>query len=65
MSGEIEVLKTVVQRLDRAGIPYMVSGSMALDYYAQLRMTRDIDVAVEVGPADAGRVDALFAPDFV
>jgi hypothetical protein len=65
MSDEIEVLKIVTQRLDGAGIPYMLSGSMAMNYYAQPRMTRDIDLVVDIAPAEAKRVTALFAPDFV
>ncbi len=65
MSDETEVLKLVAQRLDAAGIAYMVSGSMAMNYYAQPRMTRDIDIVIDLAPADAERVAALFAPDFV
>ena len=41
---EIQVLKDVAGRLDRAGIPYMLSGSMAMHFYAAPRMTRDIDL---------------------
>jgi hypothetical protein len=42
----------------------MVTGSVALSYYAVPRMTRDIDLVVELAPADAGRVWRLFAHDF-
>jgi len=61
---ESEVLKTVVTRLTAAGISYMVSGSTALNYYAQPRMTRDVDIVVELGPQDAERLAALFQEDF-
>jgi len=64
MSDELEVLKLVATRLEAAGIAYMVSGSMAMNYYAQPRMTRDIDIVVELAPADVERVVALFAADF-
>ena len=64
MSDELDVLKLVAARLDGAGIPYMVSGSMAMNYYAQPRMTRDIDVVVELSATDADRMAALFSPDF-
>jgi hypothetical protein len=64
MNDELEVLKLVATRLDAAGLAYMVSGSMAMNYYAQPRMTRDIDIVVELAPADAHRVVALFSPDF-
>ncbi|HEV8672743.1 MAG TPA: hypothetical protein VGX21_01745 [Methylomirabilota bacterium] len=48
MSEELEVLKSVARRLDDLGIPYMVTGSMATSYYAVPRMTRDIDIVVEL-----------------
>ena len=64
MSDEIEVLRIVTQRLDAEGIPYMVTGSMAVNYYGVPRMTRDIDVVVELSVADLDRVCALFQDDF-
>ena len=33
-------------RLDSCGIPYMLSGSTALNHYALPRMTRAIDLGV-------------------
>lgn len=64
MSEELEVLKTVTGRLDAAGVPYMVTGSMAVNFYAVPRMTRDIDLVVELAPPDAERFVGLFRPDF-
>ncbi len=64
MSDELDVLLLVAARLERAGIRYMVSGSMAMNYYAQPRMTRDIDLVVELSAADAERTAALFVPEF-
>jgi len=58
------VLRTVAERLDGAHIPYMLTGSMALNYYAVPRMTRDIDLVVELGPGDADRLVQLFEQDF-
>lgn len=65
MTDELPILKLVTARLDAAGIPYMLTGSIAAGYYAEPRMTRDIDVVVELDPADAKRVAALFTPEFV
>lgn len=59
-----ETLKIVTGRLDAAAIPYMVTGSMALNYYAVPRMTRDIDIVVEASAADADRLCELFRDDF-
>jgi hypothetical protein len=64
MSDELDVLKLVATRLGAAGIPYMLSGSMAMNYYAQPRMTRDIDLVVELEATDADRFATLFSPDF-
>jgi hypothetical protein len=64
MTEELEVLKIITGRLESAGIAYMVTGSIAMNYYAVPRMTRDIDVVVELAAADADRVCALFEGDF-
>lgn len=64
MNEEFEVLKIVSGRLDAAGIPYMVTGSMALNYYAVPRMTRDVDLVAELSVTDAGRFCDAFCDDF-
>ena len=64
MSEELEVLKVVAGRLAGGGIPYMVTGSIATSFYAVPRMTRDIDIVVELAEEDTDRVVALFQDDF-
>jgi len=64
MTAELAVLQDVVTRLERAGISYMLTGSLALSYYAQPRMTRDIDLVVELSGRQAKPVAALFATDY-
>jgi len=64
MSAQLDVLKLVAERLQRADIAYMISGSIALNYYAQPRLTRDIDIVVALRREDAERVTNLFAEDF-
>lgn len=61
MGEEVEVLKLVAQRLDAAGIPYMLTGSMAVAFYAIPRMTRDVDLVVELSADDADRLCPLLA----
>lgn len=64
MSEELEVLKMVADRLGQAGIGYMVSGSIAANYYTIPRMTRDIDIVIEL---ERGKIDefiGLFEGDF-
>lgn len=64
MSEELEVLKEVARRLDRARILYMVTGSIAANFYTVPRMTRDIDVVVELSERDIGRFITLFEDDY-
>ena len=64
MSEELEVLLLVANRLDEARLPYMLSGSTAMNAYAEPRMTRDIDVVVEIGAGDVDRIAATFTDDF-
>jgi Nucleotidyl transferase AbiEii toxin, Type IV TA system len=64
MLSELDVLKDVCERLERAQVAYMLTGSMAMNYYAQPRMTRDIDFVIEVEPADSAKLVAAFEPDY-
>lgn len=64
MESEIDIVRDVSARLNRAGIDYMLTGSMAMNYYAQPRMTRDIDIVLALTQADATRVVQLFTPDY-
>ncbi len=45
-----ELLATIIERLDRAGIPYMVTGSLASSYHGEPRATRDVDIVIEPEP---------------
>jgi hypothetical protein len=64
MLSELEVLKDVCARLERAGVAYMLTGSMAMNYYAEPRMTRDIDIVVELEHVSADALAAAFEPDY-
>jgi hypothetical protein len=64
MSEELEVLKAVAARFQDAGIPYMVTGSFAANFYATPRMTRDIDLVVELSEQDVDRVIELFQQEY-
>ncbi len=50
MTTELEVLRIVSDRLADCGLPFMLTGSFALAYYATPRMTRDLDLVVGVAP---------------
>jgi hypothetical protein len=61
---ELDVLRIVSDRLTARGLPFMLTGSFALAYYATPRMTRDIDIVVALNRQDAAGLVAAFAPDF-
>jgi hypothetical protein len=54
------LLQEVSLALDNAEIPYMVSGSMALTLYTIPRMTRDIDIVVELQIEDIEKFYQIF-----
>jgi hypothetical protein len=60
-----ELLASIIERLEQAGIPYMVTGSLASSYHGEPRATRDIDIVID---PDAGAlaqlVDSLRAAGF-
>ena len=64
MNEELEVLKIVAGRLERAGIPYMITGSIAMNYYATPRMTRDLDLIVELKKESIPDLLHLFQKEF-
>ncbi len=64
MSEELEVLKVISQRLNKSNIAYMISGSTAANYYTVPRMTRDIDIVVDLKDADIDKFVSLFQNDF-
>lgn len=64
MKSELDILKIVIERLDKADIPYMLTGSMAANFYTVPRMTRDIDIVIEISERDVERLSSLFSADF-
>jgi hypothetical protein len=64
MQNELDIVRDVARRLEQGGLAYMLTGSMAMNYYAQPRMTRDIDVVVALTPKDTDAIVRLFTPDY-
>jgi hypothetical protein len=64
MNDQLDVLKLIARSLEQAKIAYMISGSTAMNCYAQPRMTRDIDIVVELDLTDVKRLVTLFSADF-
>jgi len=42
-----DVLTTVITALDGAGVPYMITGSLASSYHGEPRATRDVDIVID------------------
>jgi hypothetical protein len=60
-----ELLALVVDVLERAGIPYMVTGSIASSLFGQPRATHDIDLIVAIAPEKVSvLINAFLPPDF-
>lgn len=64
MLEELKVLKTVSERLEAAHIPFMLTGSFAMAYYGQPRMTRDLDLVVSMVEDGIDGIVTLLSPDF-
>ena len=63
MATEIDIVRDVSNKFEQSGIGYMLTGSMAMNYYAQPRMTRDIDLVVALTAVDTDKIVGLFVPD--
>jgi hypothetical protein len=46
-----DLLRRLVEKLDAAGVPYMVAGSFASTYHGVPRSTQDIDVVIDPTPS--------------
>lgn len=60
-----ELLKSVIQILDRARIQYMITGSIASSLHGEPRSTHDIDMVIAIEKSKAHElVEALPSSDF-
>jgi predicted nucleotidyltransferase len=64
MTTELDVLGVVSDRLSERGLPFMLTGSFALAYYATPRMTRDLDIVVALTESDVDALAGAFTADF-
>ena len=57
------LLKRIVEALDGAGIPYMLTGSLASSLQGEPRASHDIDLVISITVGDVARVtEALSSP---
>jgi len=64
MKTELDVLRDVSQRLESGGLAFMLTGSMAMNFYAQPRMTRDIDLVVKLTSDQTDLLISLFESEY-
>lgn len=61
---EWRTLLEVLDFLDRGQIPYMLTGSMAKSFYSDPRMTRDIDIVLELDYPSIDHMVSTFEKSF-
>lgn len=64
MKSEIDIIRDIAGKFERLETPYMLTGSIAMNYYATPRMTRDIDVVVLIGKEDIQGLMSVFGTDY-
>ncbi len=64
MQNQLDVVCDVSRRLGGLGVPYMLTGSVAMNYYAEPRMTRDVDLVLDLRPENVGPLVEGFAGDY-
>lgn len=64
MKNEIDIVRDVSKKLDSINIPYMLTGSVAMNYYSIPRMTRDIDIVIHIGKEDILTLTNLFQTEY-
>jgi hypothetical protein len=62
---EPDLLTLFVAPLERLGLDYIITGSVAAMLYGEPRLTNDVDLVVDLKPGDAVRLREVFSqPDF-
>jgi len=64
MKNELDIVRDISEKLAKLEIPFMLTGSMAMNYYAPPRMTRDIDVVLELKPEDVPKFVEEFSFEY-
>lgn len=57
-------MRDIAGKFAAANIDYMLTGSVAMNFYAQPRMTRDIDIVIELSAQDVGKIIAACAAEY-
>lgn len=60
---DASLIALFVRPLNRLRIPYLVTGAVASVVYGEPRLTRDIDLVIELRPRDARRFAEAWSPE--
>ena len=61
MKTELDIIADISSRFEHLAIPFMLTGSIAMNYYAEPRMTRNIDVVIMLQAEDVKKLVSKFA----
>jgi hypothetical protein len=61
---ELDILNDVTKKLDSISLPYMLTGSLAMMHYAKPRMTRDIDLVIELNKFQIENFVSVFKDEY-
>jgi len=64
LTPELRALQDLCARLDGAFVAYMLTGSLAMSYYARPRMTRDIDIVVALDASAASKLAEILGEEY-
>ena len=64
MSAPAAFLRVLAEKLRRAGVPWMLTGSAASSYYGEPRATNDLDIVVDPTPAQIEAFAASLSGSF-
>lgn len=63
-SSEIAILSLICNKLEQAKVPYMLTGSFASNFYTVPRMTRDIDIVIELQTINKEKLIQVLKDEF-
>jgi len=59
---EHDLIKLFVEPINKLGVRYMLTGSVAAVIYGEPRLTHDVDIVIELGAAQLDEVLKIFPP---
>jgi len=64
MDSQRDFFQRIIGMLERAGISYMVAGSLSSSYYGKPRSSQDVDIVIDPDRNSLGKLIDLLAPEY-